>query len=191
MAEGHIKGSLVVQPVKYIRSKKQQALPLMPAHLERYLSGRILPTSWHSEQDHLDLMRISAELFAGPEKRDALEVWEEMARATAPVYFDGTYHALVRKGDPGRTLVSFSSLWGLQHDNGRIVVDLTDETTATIQLQGYVLASSQMCAAIQGTMEGLLEVAGAKGVKMHHTRCRASGDKVCEWQATWDPTTVM
>lgn len=184
--EGKVKGTIIVQPIKFIRSKKEEGYPLVPDSLQHYLSERILPTSWHPETDHYELLKVSAALYAGPTRGKDPAVWEEIARITAPSLLDGTYRSLVRKGDPARTLASFTSLWGLQHDSGRVVVKQLGESSARIELHDYGLASDLMCASIRGSMVGLLEVAGARNVEMEHTQCRSHGDAVCAWEVRWD-----
>lgn len=181
---GKVKGTIVMNSVKYIKSHGEKGRSLVPQHLAHYLEGRILPTSWHPEQDHLELMEVTAELFS-PGRGDSLEVWEEISRATSPVYYEGPYRSLVRHGDPTRTLASYGALWKLRHDTGEIEVVPQDERSTRIRLSGYVLSSPKMCASIQGSLIGLLEHAGARDVVASHDRCTARGDELCEWELRW------
>lgn len=186
MVRGKVKGTIVMQTVKYIRSHGEKGRALVPERLKHYLAGRILPTSWHPEEDHLELMHVSTELFSGPGSSESPAVWEEISRATAPVYYEGPYRSLVRKGDPTRTLASYGALWKLRHDTGDIEVVAQDETSNRIRLTGYALASPKMCASIQGSLIGLLEHAGARRPQASHPRCTSRGDELCEWELRWE-----
>lgn len=187
MSQGRVKGTIVIQTVKHLRSNKDESRRLLPERLHHYLEGRILPTSWHAEEDQLELMRASVQLFKGPDAADSLTVWEETARLSAPAYFEGAYRSLVRKGDPARTLSTFDSLWKLRHDTGKARVELLGHGRARLELTDYALVSEEMCASIQGTLAGLLEHSRARAIEVSHTRCRARGDKSCIWRLGWAP----
>jgi hypothetical protein len=186
MSSGKVKGTILIQVVKLIRSRKEEGKRLVPERLHHYLSGRILPTSWHPEEDFVALMHASTELFAGPGTAEDPDAWFRAARATATFYFDDTYKALVHKGDPARSLASYGSLWKLRHDTGTVSCDRLSDTEMTIRMDNYAVVSEKMCATTQGDMAGLLDTAGAKNVKFAHPRCRAKGDTTCEWRATWE-----
>lgn len=186
MNGGKAKGSIFIQVVKLIRSRKEQGKRLVPEHLQHYLSGRILPTTWHPEEDFLGLMRASTELFGGPGSAEDPQTWFEAARATGPFYFDEAYKLLVRRGDPGRTLASYGSLWSLRHDTGKVQCEALSDHEMLVRMDDYALVSETMCATTGGDMAGLLDSAGAQGVQLTHPRCRAKGDATCEWRVSWD-----
>jgi hypothetical protein len=187
MNEGKVKGTILIQVVKLIRSRKEEGRRLVPEHLQHYLSGRILPTSWHPEEDFLALMHASTELFGGPGSVERLDSWFDAGRATAPAYFDEAYRMLVRKGDPGRTLASYGTIWKLRHDTGTVQYEALSDNESSVRLDDYALLSDKMCATLGGELAGLLDSAGAQGVEVSHLHCRARGDATCEWLVKWDP----
>jgi uncharacterized protein (TIGR02265 family) len=111
--------------------------------------------------------------------------WEASARASNAAYFEGPYKSLVRKGEPGRSLASLQSLWRLRHDTGEFEIDLEGDHAAKLRLRDYALVAREACELVQGTLWGLLDYSGAKRIQLAHTQCRARGDSVCEWQASW------
>jgi hypothetical protein len=185
MSDGKIKGTIVIEVVKFLRKYKEQARSIVPAHLQHYLSSRVLATSWHSEQDYLDLMRVVVKLrttMLGV--KPGLSAFEDAARDSSVAYFEGPYKALVRKGDPVRTLASLPALWRLRHDTGEFEVE-SGEGRARLQLHDYALVAREGCELVQGTLWGLMHHSGAKDIELAHTQCRARGNSTCEWQVAW------
>jgi hypothetical protein len=185
MSEGNVKGTILIEVVKYLRSRKEAARAALPARLHHYLSSRILSTSWHPEADYLDLMRAVIQLRGSTGAPPGVSAWEASARASNPAYFEGPYKALVRKGEPARSLASLASLWRLRHDTGEFEVELLGDHEARLELHDYALVARESCELVQGTLWGLLDYSGAQRIQLTHSRCRARGDEVCEWKASW------
>jgi uncharacterized protein (TIGR02265 family) len=185
MSDGKVKGTIVIEVVKYLRSRKEQARPLVPAHLQHYLDSRILATSWHPEGDYLELMRVVVKLRPTTGAEPGVSLWEDAARDSSAAYFEGPYKALIRKGDPGRTLTSLPALWRLRHDTGEFDVELQGPGKARLELHDYALVAREACELVQGTLWGLLHHSGANRIEFAHTQCRARGNTTCEWQVGW------
>lgn len=175
----------MAEVVKYVRSRKEEARVLLPESLHHYFESRILATSWHPEEDYLALMRVVIKLLPGSPGVTGLEVWEAAARRTNQVYFEGPYKSLIYQGDPQRSLSKLHSLWRMRHDTGEVSVVADGDHAARIELRGYALVSAESCALSQGTFWGVLSYSGALEITLAHTRCRARGDELCEWRASW------
>jgi uncharacterized protein (TIGR02265 family) len=186
MSDGKIKGTIVIEVVKFLRKYKEQARGIVPAHLQHYLTTRVLATSWHSEKDYLELMRVVVKLrstmMGG---KPGISAFENAARDSSVAYFEGPYKALVRKGDPARTLASLPALWRLRHDTGEFEIELLGEGRARLDLHDYALVEREACELVQGTLWGLLHHSGAKNIELAHAQCRARGNPTCEWQVAW------
>jgi hypothetical protein len=180
---GNIKGTTMIEVVKFLRSRKKEAAPLVPPRLQHYLQSRLLSTSWHPEEDYLELMRVVVKLYK-PEN-PSLTIWEEVARRTNAAYFEGPYKAFVYPGDVARSVGSFPDLWRLRHDTGVGTVIQEGKGRARVELRDYALVANEGCLLVQGTLWGLLEYSGAQGAALVHSRCRARGEPICEWKATW------
>lgn len=185
MSGGRVKGTIMIEVVKYLRSYKEEARKVVAPRLQHYLDGRILATSWHPEEDYLELMRAVVELF--PRTDDALEItsFEAASRASSGAYFEGPYRSLVKRGDPARTLNSLGPLWRLRHDTGEFEVRLDSGQSAVVLLRDYALVAREACELVQGTLWGMLHHSGGEEIRIAHSRCRARGDGVCEWRLVW------
>lgn len=185
MSAGKVKGTIMIEVVKYLRSYREEARRIVPKHLQPYLDGRILATSWHPEEDYLDLMRAVVELFPANDDSPEITSFEAASRASSAAYFEGPYRSLVRRGDPARTLRSLGALWRLRHDTGEFEVLLGPSEQATVLLRGYALVARESCELVQGTIWGMLHHSGGDEIAIQHTRCRARGDDLCEWKLDW------
>lgn len=185
MSQGKVKGSIMLETVKYIRASKEKSRALVPDHLQHYLSDRILVSRWYPEEDHLGLNAVTVQLYAGVGAHEDPEAWAKLSRDSAALHYGGTYSSLVTKGNPARTLSRYGTLWQLRHDTGEVELESISPTEAIVRLSGYALLSSEQCASIRGSIEGLIEVAGAREVASTHPLCRMQGDAVCEWHFRW------
>lgn len=184
MREGKIKGTIMMQIVKYLRSRKEEVRKVLPSHLADYLETRVLSSSWYPEKDYLDLMRVLVPLWPH-DAQSGISAWEAAARASSTAYFEGPYASMVRVGDPSRTLANLEALWRLRHDTGTVRVTTIGENESAIELSDYSLVAPEVCELVQGTIWGFLHFAEAGGIEIRHLRCRARGDAVCEWRAHW------
>lgn len=176
---GKIKGSTFVKVVKSLRSQRQRALTLLPPHLHHFLTGVILPTTWHEEEDYLEMMKALAQLIEAPE---GLDVWEFMGRTSAREDFEDVYKALITPGDPTTSLRAFKTHWRLRHDTGKVHIQHQAPTRAVVEIRDYALVSSEICRAVGGTLWQTLHQAGAQEIELRKELCRARGDELCRWQ---------
>lgn len=185
MSTGKIKGTIMIEVVKYLRAHRERAREVVPERLQHYLDGRILATSWHDEEDYLELMKAIVAILPPSDARRGISPFEYSSRSTSGAYFEGPYKSLVRHGEPGRTLRSLGALWRLRHDTGEFEVELEGEGTARVWLRDYALVAREACELVQGTLWGMLHHSGAVEIELRHPRCRARGDEVCEWELEW------
>ncbi len=180
---GKIKGTVLIQIIKFLRSRKERGREATPKYLHHYLESRILAANWYPENDYLELLRATASLADfGPD----IDCWEELGRFAARSYIDDAYQILIRKGDAAGTLKNFGLLWELRHDTGKAEVTSLLPGTALIKIRDYVLVDENLCRAIQGTILGMLEAAEIKEIQITKGLCRARGDELCAWQIQWD-----
>jgi hypothetical protein len=177
------KGSALVGAVKFLRSRREDALRLLPPALHHYLDDRIQVSSWYPEEDLLSLVRAVAPLV--PVRTG--DVYETMGHAIAREHMGSTYSHLLRESDelalPRRALV----LWQSMHDTGQMSLKLEDPGHARIDVIDYAMPSREICGTITGYMRETLAIAGLKDPIVMKTACRAGGKDACTWRATWQP----
>jgi hypothetical protein len=179
---GKVKGSLLVKPLKFLRTRKDAARAALPESMHHYLGRHILHSHWYEEDDYFAIMRACSVVMPEPD----IDPWEFMGRFSARVDFEGIYAAHVWPGNPERTLKSFARLWKLRHDTGTVTVSPTGPGEARVELRDYVLVSGEVCRSIQGHIWETLHQTDVGAIEVRKALCRAEGDELCRWTATWD-----
>lgn len=177
----------IVKALRYFPEGRE----LTPAPLLHYLKGpRVLASKWYPESDCIELMKaLAAVLKRHPDAwSQEVNVWEQMGRAGTKEYFEGLYKTLLKADDIPRSLNNFPAFWRLRHDTGNVSLQIDEEQQrASISLSGYCVVLAEQCRAINGTCWGFLRYSGAEEerIKVTHSRCRAKGDSICQWDLEW------
>jgi hypothetical protein len=105
--------------------------------------------------------------------------------------FDGerdlttTQKFVLRVVSPGYALEKSGQYWSRFSDWGELAVDRPTKTQANATLRNSVVADELFCLHLVGYMTRFMELAGARDVKIAHTRCRARGERDCLYEGSW------
>ncbi|MDD9971331.1 MAG: DUF2378 family protein [Myxococcales bacterium] len=179
---GKLKGGILIEVVKFLRSRKEEARRLLRPELHSYLEDRVLASSWYDEQDYFELLEAVAKLYDAP---DGVDPWVLMGRTGARSSLGSAYRSMVRVGDPETTLKQFPLLWEVRHDTGRARVAIDGPGEGRVWLRDYALVSHQICKAIQGTITELVHQSGARDIEVEKLQCRAAYAEACCWKLSW------
>jgi hypothetical protein len=173
------KGTTVVDVVKFLRKHREDALRVLPSALHRYLSERVVLSSWYPEEDVLALIRAMLRLV--PAREEAALEW--MGTATARAHRQGVYAHLLRDGAGS---AAKDALWSAQHDTGQLSLTRESEQALRIDLADYALPSREMCAIVGAYMAETLRIGGVDEVSTEKLSCRNDGAPRCTWRFRWD-----
>jgi hypothetical protein len=175
----NVKGSNVLQAVKMLRANKDLAQKLLPLHLHRYLSERIMVAAWYPEADQIELLRAVSNML--PKQPDP---WVVMGRLAARADLESIYRYLV-KADLKDTLRSATALWATFHDTGELKIGVDGPATAMATVRNYAASNREMCRAIEGYVIEVTAVGGGKGVTATKQQCVHDGASTCTWRLAW------
>lgn len=175
-----IKGTNVVNAVKVLRSRRERALGVLPAHLHSYLDERILVSSWYAEEDQLGLLRAIASMM--PRVPDP---YITMGQGTARSDLTGIYKHQLRAGDVARTLTFAGALWRNAHDTGEMTTHVESPGAISMRLCDYGAVSREMCRVCSGYFAEVVWLAVAKPADVQHLECRVDGAAACVWRVRW------
>ncbi len=170
---GKAKGTVFQGAVKFLRSRRAEALRTLPQTLHHYLSERVSPALWYPEEDLIGLIRAILDLH--PEDRNA--VLRGMGVHTAQVHREGIYSRLMQKA----TADASFALWSTMHDTGELLTRAADEGKVVVELRGYACPSPEMCTIIGAYVAETFRLAG-RNAEEHKTLCRCRGDSLCAWE---------
>ena len=85
------------------------------------------------------------------------------------------YQALLKAGDPARTLQALPILWSLYHDTGVLSIQDDGAGITTMYLESFGLPSAALCATSEGWMLEAVRLAGGASVSVRHDSCVIAG----------------
>ncbi|HEY8154396.1 MAG TPA: hypothetical protein VII72_09750 [Myxococcota bacterium] len=176
------KGISLVDMVKYLRSRREEAIALLPERLRRYLDEKINIALWYPEEDMIGLVRVLVQLMPATSE-PALRL---IGRLNARHHVSGAYAHLFADADVPRLPLRARSLWKAMHDTGDLHMVVGDGE-AEVEISGYGHPSAEMCEMIQPYLEELFFAAGVKKVRIVKRACCRAGGAACRYQVSWPP----
>lgn len=181
------KGTNLIDMVKFLRSRKQQALDALSPRLHGYLERRIVVSDWYPERDLYELMLAFAKLMPG----SGAELYRQIGVLTMRNHLNGSYRHLL-SGICLETLpVRANALWKSLHDTGEMVVGVTDARTGSVLLREYENLGPEMCLVIESYIAEQLRLAGLDDVCIDPERCVHHGADDCCWRFRGEPRTSL
>ncbi|MCG8588760.1 MAG: DUF2378 family protein [Proteobacteria bacterium] len=183
MAE--IRGTVVIDLVKILRSQPERARQVLPAHHHELLEPgkRVSQVRWMPLNDCAELMRAAAQLVPTPTGEDVLEA---MGGTAANIHLRGeVFSGVLKQGDPLATLERGAMIWSEHQRPGRMHVESQGPTSARLVLEGWDPEQDEFCRSMTGFLRGLLTLAEVRGAEVRMAHCHAHGDNQCSWEDKW------
>ena len=178
---GRAKGIALLDAVKFLRGRRDDAVEVLPPELHKYLDEQIGTSTWYPEEDLVALIRAVAKLLPGPIDRALMMMGERGARSQTLVYGD-----LIRGMGAGTMSRTFA-LWSTQHDTGEMRSSLEAPNKLRVELAGFEDTSREFCLIVGGYVAGTLAINGITDGSVQKLSCRLWGDERCAWRASWTP----
>jgi hypothetical protein len=174
---GRVKGSTLLGAVKFLRSRRNEALPLIAPENRHYLEDRIKSSAWYPLDDLLVLVRVCADLL-GTSHAQAFEFMGEFgAKSHAETYGD----LMTGGGSNSRTF----ALWSTQFDAGKMRRTIEGPGRMRVELQEFKSPQAELCKLIGGYIKGTIELNHVSDVAVDKLSCTLAGDESCSWRASW------
>ncbi|MGZ8731039.1 MAG: V4R domain-containing protein [Thermoanaerobaculia bacterium] len=162
-----------------------RVLSILPPEAAAEVNGA-LPSGWCSFESLLLLDAAIAEVCG----RDARQTYRDLGRYTAHIGLTDNERAMIRS-DVHRFLRCFAVRDALFQDRGTCTYAQDGPLRGMVIANGAWAWSRVHCDTMAGWLEQVLEVHGAREVRVDERSCRASGADRCafllEWESTPDP----
>lgn len=176
------KGTTIISFAKFLRSQRDRDAVVMPPELHHYLDDHIHESRWYSEADLLGIIQAAVKLI--PSHRE--EVLRGFGRTAASEHLHGIYtHLKGHSDDPFALPRRVFALWSSQHDTGQVKMQIENESSGSLTLEGYEYPSHEICTILTGYLFEVLTAAGLPHPNVRKTACSAAGDSTCIWTFTW------
>lgn len=185
MAAGraHSKGTNVIDMVKFLRTRRDRALAVLPSRLHPYLEKRVDVAAWYPEEDVYELSLALACLL--PEQGEA--VYRRLGELNARNHTEGSYGHLLGEVRLDTLAIRARALWKTLHDTGELTFEPDPERGGRAVLRDYASPGREMCGVIGAYLAETVARAGFEGVEAHHERCVHRGDSDCAWRLEGTP----
>lgn len=178
------KGTALVDLVRIARQEREAYARSLTAETLSFLELEVLPGSWYPEVHLRDLL-IATDRIRG--RGDLSHCREVLGPRSAEKDLQGVYQALLKTGDPARTLQALPILWSLYHDTGIVSVANDEAGVATMFLESFGLPSAALCATCEGWMLEAVRLAGGASASVRHDSCVMGGSGACRFRVRWSP----
>ncbi len=154
---------------------------MLPELRDAYRSGLILSASWYPISWYRDALRAFRAASS-----DGAELARNIGRLTVRHDMQSVYKQLFLKLVSPQLLLSFSGrLFNTYYDTGGMTIVESRKGYSRARLSGCLGFDGNMWTEIVGASSGMLEVAGAKEVRMHMRAGGHDGDDAMEMEAHW------
>ncbi len=159
----------------------EQVLASLSAEDREDVQG-VVAVGWYDLARYARLIRaIDATHGAGD-----LQLVAPMARFAAETDLKIYHRLFFRMLNPAAAVEKSGEYWRRYHDTGTWDMQRVSSTEATGTLTGWGIADDAMCLELCAYIGRVLELVGAKHVKLEHPRCRARGADACFFECRWD-----
>jgi len=143
--------------------------------------SRFEPSKWYPAKTMITLMETTDKLFG----KGDYEICYQMGKAAAENTFKGLYRALLQIGNPKAIIKREPLAWRLLFTGGSFELEEIKDKYARAKIVG-VNDPRSSCAYRRGYFEKILELTGARNVKLTETKCCNDGYDYCEYEVTWE-----
>lgn len=183
----HIRGLTFAGSVEYVRKNfgeegLKKVLDSLPEEDKKIAGGKFQAMEWYSESSFANFLS-SADKILG---KDDHGVCYEAGKTSAAEAFGGIYKLFLEFGGPNIFLKKAALAWRTLNDSGYLEIAIAKDNYTKGMVKEYGAPNKCYCFFLTGYFEKVLELSGAKNVKVKETKCRLSGDDCCEYEGTWE-----
>jgi len=182
-----IKGSALIARMNYIRQKctpeqKERILAELDEDIKKIFNFTVFASQWYP-LEHMVNLSLAIDKVMG--KGDQALLWE-LGYFSAVEAVKGIYKVFFKIGTPEFVIRRSAQLWNRYYDSGKMTAVLLKKNQVSLVLEDFDSPMHEHCLAVQGWIQGVLELSGGKNVKIENSQCRAKRAKVCEFVASWE-----
>ena len=183
---GCVKGIVLQSRLAFVKAKGgpsavERVLDGMPPETRKFLTDIILPMGWYPFEANADLDRSIAKSFGGGDL-----LYRQMGVQSAIDSLGSAHRNLIRSRDPHGLLKHSAQIHNLYYDTGYRTYEWVDPKKAILRTFDCKSFSREDCLTNMGWHQKALELSGAVRPRVTDPKCRAHGDRCCEYVCEWE-----
>ena len=148
---------------------------------DREVLASVIGVGWYDLALYARLIRR----LDGMHGQSDLGLVAELGRYEAEQDLTTIHRLFMRLANPAFVIEKAAEYWRRFHDTGEFHVTRDGPTRLHGTLDGWGVVDSALCREVAAYISRLLELVGAKDVRIQHPRCRAHGEEVCAFVMNW------
>lgn len=159
---GRVKGTLLIDFVKVVRSEKTGLFnPYLTDQDRQIISQRILASEWYPAETYKNLFNAVVKVGA----KGDMEMVRQWGRVYGEKIITNIYKTLVADVKPMEVISKYKTIVKRFHDFGETDCDQLSRTSALMTIKNFFPEFEPVFHLIRGWIERNLELSGAKDVK--------------------------
>ena len=184
---GNIRGQSILSLVKYLRNNfgeegYKKALDTLELMDREVFKGRLTPMGWYPAGAFVNMMEAAESIFGTGDYK----LCEKIGNFSAEESFSGIYRIFIELSDVSIILGKAPLAWRIINDTGNLEMLEVTGTSAICRIKGYDYPKKAFCSELGGYFSRVLDLVGARNVKVEEKRCRMSGAEYCEYEVKWE-----
>jgi uncharacterized protein (TIGR02265 family) len=181
-----VKGTALAATLRYLDEKygverRGRIVAALPDAQRTTLDSGVVVSAWYPLDLLLDLMKESRRQLGA----EAPTLFRDMGRASAKQALTTIYRIFFKVGSPQFMVSKAAAIFKTYYSTGELRAEVAGPGHAVLELHGFQDPARELCERLVGWMEGTLELAGAREIRVAHARCAAEGAESCRFEGFW------
>jgi len=183
----NMRGMALGAAVKYIKQTYgeegfKKVVEAMEAGDREVMAGNLNPVNLYPIKAYTSFLDTADKLLG----KGDYELCRQVGIFEAGETFSGLYKVFLEIGNPHFVIKKAGLAWRTLHDAGDLEIEQTGDKFVRGKITNFPDAHKAFCADLLGYFAKVLEMSGAKNLRVKETKCLCSGDEYCEFEVNWD-----
>ncbi|MFA5116688.1 MAG: DUF2378 family protein [Candidatus Omnitrophota bacterium] len=183
----NIRGVSLISGVKYISDNfGEGGLVKVVDSLEPQdrdiLRSKLHPMNWYPVKTYSAFMAAADKIFG----KGDYNLCFNIGKYSAEDIFSGLYKVFLELGNPHFVIRRGHIAWRTIIDSGELEIEQTGDKFVKVRITGFEEPDKAFCWKVSGYFGKVLEMSGAKNVRVNEGKCACDGGPYCEYDIQWE-----
>ena len=183
----NIRGVSLISSVKYITTNFgdggfTKIVDSLEPEDRDILRSKLHPMNWYPVKMYSAFIAAADKIFG----KGDLGMCFEIGKYSAEDTFSGLYKVFLEMGNPHFIIRRGHIAWRTIVDTGELEIEQAGDKFVKLKITGFEEPTKPFCVKIAGYFSKVLEMSGAKNVRIKEDKCAADNCPACEYQMEWE-----